>query len=239
MSCFITGTDTGVGKTFIACGIAAALRARGLRVGVMKPVETGCGPPQARRPRDASALQSAAGKTLDIETICPWQFEAPLAPDEAARREGRRVDPTGIVSIYAEIERAHDVTLVEGAGGLLAPIDGRYTMADLAHALNLPLLVVVDSKLGAINHTLLTLEAAASHGLTVIGYILNRAGPDGDAATITNANLLARCTNVTCLGTVAWAPDSDPGALMEGALKLNRLVAWARRHQESSRHPAS
>ena len=225
MSCFITGTDTGVGKTFIACGIAAALHARGLRVGVMKPVETGCGPPGARRPRDASALQRAAGRTLDLETICPWQLEAPLAPDVAARLEGTRVDPAGIVSIYAEIEQAHDVTLVEGAGGLLVPIDGRYTMADLARDLDLPLLVVVDSKLGAINHALLTLEAALAHGLKVTGYILNRSAPGSDAASITNTDLLARCTDAPCLGSVGWAPTRDPGALMEEALDLDRLAA--------------
>ena len=228
MSFFITGTDTGVGKTFVACGIAAALRARGLRVGVMKPVETGCGPAGARRPADANALRHAAGSALDLGRICPWQLQAPLAPDVAARLEGDRVDPARIVSIYQEIERAHDITLVEGAGGLLVPIDGRYTMADLARDLALPLLVVVDSKLGAISHTLLTLEAAAARGLTVIGYILNRAAPDDDAATVTNADLLARCTDVPCLGTLAWRPATDPGALMEDALDLNRLLACER-----------
>ena len=228
MSFFITGTDTGVGKTFVACGIAAALRARGLRVGVMKPVETGCGPAGARRPADANALRHAAGSALDLGRICPWQLQAPLAPDVAARLEGDRVDPARIVSIYQEIERAHDITLVEGAGGLLVPIDGRYTMADLARDPALPLLVVVDSKLGASSHTLLTLEAAAARGLTVIGYILNRAAPDDDAATVTNADLLARCTDVPCLGTLAWRPATDPGAVMEDALDLNRLLACER-----------
>ncbi|MXY24314.1 MAG: dethiobiotin synthase [Acidobacteria bacterium] len=233
MSCFITGTDTGVGKTFVACAIAAALRARGLRVGVMKPVETGCGPAGARRPRDAAALRAAAGSTLELDTICPWQLAAPLAPDVAARLEGKRIDPAGILSVFREIDRAHDITLVEGAGGLLVPIDGPYTMADLACDLDLPLLVVVNSKLGAINHTLLTLEAAASRGLHVAGYILNRPTPDGDAATVTNADLLARCTDVPCLGAVSWTPAGAPGAVMEDALDLNRLLACARTGQES------
>ncbi len=238
MSCFVTGTGTGVGKTFIACGIAAALHARGVRVGVMKPVETGCGPPGARRPRDAAALRAAAGSALALDRICPWQLEAPLAPDVAARLEGNRVDATRIVSVYREIEQAHDLTLVEGAGGLLVPIDGRYTMADLVRDLDLPLLVVVDSKLGAINHTLLTLEAAAVRGLSVIGYILNRAAPDDDAATMTNADLLARSTGVPCLGAVAWAPARDPAALMEETLDLNRLLAGTRTRQESGRELA-
>ncbi len=225
MNCFITGTGTGVGKTFVACGIAAALRARGLRVGVMKPIETGCGPAGARRARDAAALRAAAESPLDLGTICPWQLEAPLAPDVAARLEGVRIDPPRIVRLYRAIERDHEVTLVEGAGGLLVPIDGGYTMADLARELHLPLIVVVDSKLGAINHTLLTLEAAAVRGLTVIGYVLNRAAPDDDRATMTNADLLARCTSVPCLGAVAWTPAGDAGVLMEKALDLNRLAA--------------
>ncbi len=231
MSYFITGTDTGVGKTFIACGIAAALRARSLRVGVMKPVETGCGPASARRPIDAIALRDAAGSAVDLRRICPWQFEAPLAPDAAARLEGERIDPATIISIHRDLEWAHDLTLVEGAGGLLVPIDGRYTMADLARDLGLPLLVVVDSKLGAINHTLLTLETAAARGLSVTGYILNRAAPDDDAATAANAELLARSTDVPCLGAVAWTPvgTANPAALMEDALDLDRLVAGARR----------
>ena len=233
MSCFITGTDTGVGKTFVACAIAAALRARGLRVGVMKPVETGCGPAGVRRPRDAAALRAAAGSTLELDAICPWQLEAPLAPDVAARLEGKRIDPAGILSVFREIEPAHDFTLVEGAGGLLVPIDGPYTMADLACDLDLPLLVVVNSKLGAINHTLLTLEVAASHGLQVAGYILNRPTPDGDAAAVTNADLLARCTDVPCLGAIFWTPVGGPGAVTEDALDLNRLLACARTGQES------
>ena len=211
---FVTGTDTGVGKTFVTCGIAATLHARGLTVGVMKPIETGCGPSGARRPTDAIALRDAAGSGLDLRQICPCQLEAPLAPV--------------IVAAYRSIDRAHDVTLVEGAGGLLVPIDGRYTMAELARDLGLPLLVVVDSKLGAINHTLLTLEVAAARGLRVAGYILNRAAPDEDAATATNAELLARCTGVPCLGRVAWrAADAvDARNNVGDAVHVDRLLNW-------------
>ena len=225
--CFITGTDTGVGKTFVACGIAAALHARGLTVGVMKPIETGCGPPGARRPADAIALRNAAGSTLDLRQICPCQLEAPLAPDMAARLEGTRIDPAVIVAAYRGIDSAHDVTLVEGAGGLLVPIDGRYTMAELARDLDLPLLVVVDSKLGAINHTLLTLEVAAARGLCVAGYILNRAAPDEDAAAETNTELIARCSDVPCLGRVAWrAAGAVDAAAVGNAVDVDRLLNW-------------
>ena len=168
---FITGTDTGVGKTFVARGIASALRARGRRVGVLKPVETGCGAGMTRRPADALALRSAAGSTLSVDRICPYRLDAPLAPDVAARLENVRIDPEVILAAFRVIDADHDLTIVEGAGGLLVPIVQRYAMADLARDLDLPLLVVVDSRLGAINHTLLTLEAAAARGLAVRGYV--------------------------------------------------------------------
>ena len=222
---FITGTDTGVGKTFLARGIAAVLRAGGRRVGVMKPVETGCGAGLTRRPADALALRAAAGSTLSLDRICPWQLDAPLAPDVAARLENTRIDPAAIVAAFRAIDDEHDMTLVEGAGGLLVPIVERYTMADLAHDLGLPLLVVVDSKLGAINHTLLTLEAAAARGLAVSGYVLNHAAA-ADEAAATNASVLERCTATPCLGAIDWTPsaEQDPGAVIAPAIDWEGLL---------------
>ena len=222
---FITGTDTGVGKTFVARGIASALRARGRRVGVLKPIETGCGGALDPQPADALALRAAAGSNLPLERICPYRLDAPLAPDVAARLENVRIDPARIAAVFRALERDHDVTLVEGAGGLLVPILERYTMADLARDLGLPLLVVVDSKLGAINHTLLTLEAAAARGLPVRGYVLNHASA-ADEAAATNASVLARCTDAPCLGEIAWTPaaERDPGDIVEPALDWERLL---------------
>ena len=222
---FITGTDTGVGKTFVTRGIAGALKQRGVHVGVMKPIETGCGPSNQRSPKDAAALASAAGSKLDLARICPYQFEAPLAPDVAARQENTTVDPQLILAGYHEIASGHDITLVEGAGGLLVPIVDRYTMADLAHDLGVPLLVVVDSKLGAINHTLLTLETAASRGLEVRGYVLNHTSDRADIASKTNAELLGRSTDVACLGTIEWNPAAagDPTGVVSAAIDWKRL----------------
>lgn len=221
---FITGTDTGVGKTFVARGIASALRARGFRVGVMKPVETGCGGAVTRRPADALALRAAARSTLELDRVCPYQLDAPLAPYVAARLENIRIDPRAIVAAFRAIEPGHDVTVVEGAGGLLVPIAERYSMADLARDLALPLLVVVDSKLGAINHTLLTLEAAAARGLSVRGYVLNHAS-GADEAAATNASVLERCTATPCVGTIDWMPstEQDPGAVVGTAIDWDRL----------------
>ena len=221
---FVTGTDTGVGKTFVARGIAAALRARGRRIGVMKPVETGCGADITRRPADALALRAAAGSTLPLDRICPYQLDAPLAPDIAARLENTRIDPAAIVAAFRAIEDEHDLTLVEGAGGLLVPIAERYTMADLAGDLDLPLLVVVHSKLGAINHTLLTLEAAAARGLAVSGYLLNHAAATDEAAA-SNASALARCTDVPCLATIDWKPSAaqDPSTIVAPSIDWEQL----------------
>lgn len=221
---FITGTDTGVGKTFFTKGLASALRQRGMRVGVMKPVETGCGPSGKRHPSDALALAEAAGNDFDVSLICPYQFEAPLAPEVAAHLEGQEIDSQIILAVYQTMSRQCDLTLVEGAGGLMVPIARSYTMADLVHDLKIPLLLVVDSKLGAVNHTLLTLETAASRDLKVHGYVLNHASPKADLASETNAELLSRCTDIACLGSIPWSPDHDPTETVNNAIDWNRLL---------------
>ena len=224
---FITGTDTGVGKTFVACGIVGMLQARGFRVGVMKPVETGCSNGDTLHPADATALRAAARSGEALATICPYRFKVPTAPDVAARLTGIRIDPSVILNSYRTIEASHDVTLVEGAGGLLVPIVDRYTMADLARDMALPILVVVNSKLGAINHTLLTLECAKTRDLSTAGYILNRVSNTDDIATTTNAELLARCTDVPCLGSMGCieSQNVDPTTAVEAAISWDTLVA--------------
>ena len=143
----------------------------------------------------------------------------------AARLENVRIDPAVVVAAFRALDRDHDFTLVEGAGGLLVPILDRYTMADLARELGLPLLVVVDSKLGAINHTLLTLEAAAARSLSVRGYVLNHASA-ADEAAATNASVLARCTHIPCMGEISWTPKAErnPEAVVEPALDWRRLL---------------
>ena len=214
---FVTGTDTGVGKTFVTGGLARLLCSRGLRVGVMKPIETGC----ARHgddlvPSDAWQLMTAAGGQQDLSSVCPYRFEAALAPDVAARLEGCTIEPEVIQSRFQAIASSHDVVLVEGAGGLLVPIRGRYTMADLAVDLGLPMLVVTASRLGAVSHTLLTLAHAQSRDLTVAAYVLNQLSRETDDAMSTNADLLARSTDVPCAGVIEWTP-CDPEGVAEAA----------------------
>ena len=141
---FITGTDTGVGKTFFAKGLTSALRRREMRVGVMKPVETGWGPPEKRHPTDALALAKAGGNDFDLSLICPYQFEAPLAPEVAARLEGQEIDIQIILAAYQTMSRQCDLTLVEGAGGLMVPLAHSDAMAALVDELKIPIVFVVE-----------------------------------------------------------------------------------------------
>lgn len=192
-SIFVTGTDTAVGKTTVSCGIAAAASQAGWKVGVFKPSETGCrtGPDGQLQPEDALRLRFFARNSLDVRTICPYPFSPPLAPLVAARQEGESINVDMICDIHHAIASAHDITLIEGAGGLLVPLAPAVTFADLAARLHVPLLVVVASRLGAINHALLTIRFAHSIGLRVLGYVVNFPTEDGDVAARTNVEVLA------------------------------------------------
>ena len=177
---FITGTDTGVGKTFVSCALARGLRAAGVDVGVMKPIETGV---PAEGPEDARALRLAAGVDDPLDLICPVRFPLPASPEAAARAEGQTVSLAPIHDAFDSLARRHRFMLVEGAGGLLVPIDAHTDMADLARRLDLPLLLVARAGLGTVNHTRLTLEAAEARGLEVFGVVISHSAakePEGD-----------------------------------------------------------
>jgi dethiobiotin synthetase len=226
---FITGTDTGVGKTFFACGLAALLREYGYRVGVMKPAETACDQGQGKlMPQDAVALKEASGCELPLEAICPYQFREPLAPSVAAEREGIRIDIDRLLDVYSEISAAHDITIVEGAGGLLVPIVPSYTYADFAKVLKLPLIVVAANKLGMLNHLLLTLEHAGCKGLSVLGYVLNQLEHQLSLAAETNREALVSLTGVPCVGELPYIQRSETGNMaladwFEGRLEIRLL----------------
>ncbi len=223
---FITGTDTGIGKTLVGCGIATALTAQGKRVGVLKPAETGCD----RRdgilyPDDAMRLAGYARSGLSLETVCPYRFSPPVAPSVAAEQAGVTIQPERIIEVFQTITNQHDVTLVEGAGGLLVPLVDRYSFADLARDLDIPVLVVVGSKLGALNHTLLTLHCIEARALPLAGYILNHPTRTADDAIKTNATTLAGLTDVPCRGIIphlALSEDIDRDRII-----LSELFATA------------
>ena len=191
-SVFITGTDTAVGKTTVACGIAAALNQGGRSVGVIKPVETGCTalPNGQLQPEDAVRLKFFSGSHASLDVICPYALHLPLAPLVAAQYEGIAIELETIARCHDAVAAGHDVTLIEGAGGLLVPLTTEATFADLAARLNVPVLVVVGSRLGALNHALLTVRYAQSVGLRVIGYVINFLTAAADEAARTNVAVL-------------------------------------------------
>jgi dethiobiotin synthetase len=181
---FVTGTDTGVGKTVVACALVRGLRRAGLDVGVMKAMETGVGP---QGPLDAAALRDAAESPDPLEELCPLRFALPAAPNVAARHEGTAVDLTPVRRAFRRLASRHQAVIVEGAGGLLVPTTDDASMADLAAELGLPLVVVARAALGTINHTLLTLSEAQRRGLTVAGVVISHAG--GPLSDADEANL--------------------------------------------------
>ncbi len=207
---FITGTDTGVGKTFVTSLLARIFREKGVDVGVMKPVETGC--PQkdgSLVPQDALKLKDASGSADPLDTINPYRFKEPLAPDIASEIAGVTIDFGRIKDCYDRIYRAHGVTLVEGAGGLLVPLTPDKTVADLILFLGLPLIVVAASRLGAVNHTLLTVECALHRGIEVKGIILNNASPlEGDLSRGFNRKEIEKFTKIPVLGEVPYTESS-------------------------------
>jgi dethiobiotin synthetase len=213
---FITGTDTGVGKTEVACALVSGARAAGLDVGAMKPAQSGVTPGEAS---DAERLRLAAGGGDPLDLVCPYQFAPPLAPGVAARLAGVEISLPRLLEAARTLASRHAALLVEGAGGLLVPLTPDRTFADLAVALGLPVLVVARAGLGTVNHTALTLEALRARGLTVAGVVLNRTGPDDDPSVPTNAAEIERLTGARVLATLPYLRDiSSSGAFLRSAL---------------------
>ncbi|HXG61084.1 MAG TPA: dethiobiotin synthase [Planctomycetota bacterium] len=175
---FVTGTDTGVGKTVVSAGLAAAWARRGADVGVFKPFATGA----VRRGRrwvseDAELLLRASGAGDPPELVTPALYRPPLAPSEAARLERRPVDLDAVARAWRLLRRRHERLVVEGVGGILVPVRPRLPVARWAARFKLPVLVVTRPTLGTINHTALTVLAARAYGLHVLGLVLNYHAP--------------------------------------------------------------
>ena len=237
---FITGTDTGVGKTLVSCALARGLRGAGIDVGVMKPVETGVGP---AGPEDARSLIRAAEVRDELELVCPVQYAMPAAPEAsaaaaaatAAAEESGKSDVRGagrdasasierILDAYATLSARHDLMLVEGAGGLLVPFDPKTTMADLADRLELHVLIVARASLGTINHTRLTLEACSTRCLDVLGVVVSHVTGPLSIADTQNLSVLKDWLGDDLIGEVppleasAEAAPADAG--LDAVLRL-------------------
>jgi dethiobiotin synthetase len=217
---FITGTDTGVGKTLVAVELTRALVARGLRAAVMKPVAAGAlqtidGP----RNDDALELLAASNVEAAYEDVNPWLLTTAASPHLAARHDGVSIGHEKIVSAHRRLAALSDLVLVEGAGGWLAPISATATMADIAGKLALPVILVVGLRLGCLNHALLTREAIRSAGLPFAGWIANKLRAEMPLA---NANIetLASRFGAPPLGIVPVGLEKAPPWAVEAAKKL-------------------
>ena len=235
---FITGTDTGVGKTVVACGLAAWCRAQGLDVGVMKPVATGGRWVRQRGAArlvsdDAVRLARAARATDDWALINPVCFEEPLAPWTAARRLHTAIRLKRVHEAYRILAARHDVLIVEGVGGLLVPLTARVTIADVAKRMGLPLLVVARPGLGTLNHTLLTLQCLRQLKLPCAGVVVNHGLP---ASRQPMARLAERTNHeiLEILAPLAGVTPFHRGLFRNGAPVPARLVRWVESSLNSS-----
>ncbi|MFN8543806.1 MAG: dethiobiotin synthase [Candidatus Binatia bacterium] len=219
---FVTGTDTGVGKTFVTCALARALRARGQRVAVLKPVETGV----VGEPADAVALREAAADPAPLDDICPYRLRAPLAPAVAAAAEGVGIDVERLVTLIRRRAAAADVLLVEGAGGLLVPLTANVTNLDLALRTDLPVLIVAANRLGTVNHTALTAHVAAAASLRLVGFVLSQASPEPDASASSNAETISALTHLERIANIPHGPAGIAVEQMLAALTDTALERY-------------
>jgi dethiobiotin synthetase len=220
---FVTATDTGVGKTLVACELIRRLRSRGIHACGMKPVETGV---SEGGPLDALALHAASGGGDPLEDVCPQHFALPAAPIVAAEAERRCVDLDAVRSAFARLTARHECVIVEGAGGLRVPLTPALDMAGLAAELELPVLVVARARLGTINHTLLTLDALRARGLRPIGIVVSRGDGALSAADERNLAQLRATLAELWLGDIPFLREGFD--VPEGALDLAAILRGLR-----------
>jgi dethiobiotin synthetase len=210
---FVTGTDTGCGKTEVSLGLMAAWQTRGLRVLGMKPVATGCQPGHSGpRNEDALRLQHQGSSEAPYGLVNPYAFEHPIAPHIAAGQAGVEIELASIASAYRRLAAESDRVVVEGIGGWRVPLGSSLSVSDIPKALKLPVLLVVGLRLGCLNHALLTMESIRAQGCYLAGWVANGIDPKMQA---TDANLatLAALMGAECIGVIPWLSQPDPEAL--------------------------
>jgi dethiobiotin synthetase len=222
---FVTGTDTGVGKTVVTAALAAfSALCKGLDVGVMKPLEAGLTlHDKDLLPWDAIVLKEASGTQDDLSLINPYRFESPTAPETASELEHMRVDLELLDRTYNKLKATHQILFIEGAGGILVPITRNFFYVDLMKRWDVRVLVVARLGLGTINHTLLTCDYLKHAGISVAGVILNDCEGKKDLATKTNPEMLARYLEVPLLGLFPYLETASRGlpdrALLAGLVE--------------------
>jgi dethiobiotin synthetase len=221
VSVFITGTDTGVGKTAFASWLLLRLRERGLRCAGYKPICCG-------DRHDAELLLDASASGLTIEDVNPVWLQTPAAPLTAATEEKRAIDLPSLREGFVRLSARMEVVVVEGVGGWIVPITDTYFSSDLAADLRLPIIVVAHNRLGCLNHIFLTIRAIETAGLTCAGVILNHLGEEEEIASRTNADILRRCLAVPIEENfVAESADISPSIReMLSAVPFSKPSEW-------------
>ena len=228
---FVTGTNTGVGKTVVAGAIAKCLADGGQQVGVFKPIATGC---KRRREGlvsgDAEFLAHCSDSLCPLEQINPIRYQEPLAPSVAAERAEDPIDWDALQLAYRNVVESSDLVVVEGIGGVMVPISNDYMVLDLMADMQLPVVIVASAELGTINHTLLTLKVCRERGLTVAGVVINSYQADGaSVAEETNPRVIAEIAKVTILTVIPWDKNTclEKGQLGSDARAAAGQVNWA------------
>jgi dethiobiotin synthetase len=234
---FVTGTDTGVGKTIITAALIKAAHILGFKACGMKPIETGCKRAENRRqqtanregnnsliPSDGTFLREITGTGESIDLITPIRFENPLAPLPASEIEDKPIDLDKIKTAYKELSNRYDIIIVEGIGGLLVPILRDYFVVDLARDFGLPLIIVSRPGIGAINHTMLSVRYAIKEGLTVAGIIINYTRPpESTLAENTNPEIIRRLSPTPVIGIFPYLKDLESRTIERGLVKSLNL----------------
>jgi len=217
---YVTGTDTGIGKTFVTCALVAALRARGLCVAAMKPVASGCRmTADGLRNDDAEALLAATGRPGAYADVNPYAFADPIAPHLAAADAGVRIDLATVAAAHARLAAGADASLVEGVGGWAAPLGDALEQADLVRALDLDVVLVVGLRLGCINHARLSAAAIAAGRCRLVGWIANRVDPAMARADDNIATLRTRL-EAPLLGVVGHGDPPVDAALARALMDV-------------------
>jgi dethiobiotin synthetase len=219
LSYFITGTDTGVGKTLVSCALLHALAAQGRRVAGFKPVAAGCD--KDGHNEDAVRLRAASTMELGYEQVNPYCLYEAIAPHIAAKNEDVRIELPRILAAYRELAGQTEEVIVEGAGGFLVPMNDKQTGADLAQVLRLPIILVVGMRLGCLNHAMLTMRAIGDYGLACAGWVANVLD-EGMPALQQNIAALCERIEAPLLGVMPFMAYPDAKA-MAGHLRLEIL----------------
>ncbi len=219
---FITGTDTGVGKTVVTACLATLYKSQGMKVGVMKPIETGVDPEcSSAANSDAKFLMEVSGNNDAEEEVCPYRLKTPASPYQSAKIAGTLIKPATLLENFKVLQSRHDMMLVEGIGGLMVPITAHYNVADLALEIDLPLIIVSRTQVGTLNHTLLTINAARQRGLKIKGVILNGSGDLSDIEK-QQGKIIEEFSDTPILGTCPYLDDVSKEGLQESLPKIRQ-----------------